>query len=142
MLAKVHSHIVDELGQSARTDTIFVITAVVFNLIVLGVNSAVAGEAASRNRGTASLDVTMVIFILLVILVNVIAISALLVGKQTRGKLLQGLMQMYRDQDVDKYYDLSLLTNYDKRYGMFTAVLLCLGVTAVLVPLVVRFIGS
>ena len=46
MLERVHEHIVDELGQSARTDTIFVVTAIIYNLVVLGVNSAVASEAA------------------------------------------------------------------------------------------------
>ncbi|MCA9930701.1 MAG: hypothetical protein KC419_19585 [Anaerolineales bacterium] len=140
MLEKVHHHIVSELGQSARTDTIFVVTAVVFNLIVLGINSAVAGEAASSAENTAANDVTMIIFIALAIFVNVISITALIVGKQTRGKLLSGLLSMYRDQKVDKYYDASLLTNYDKRYWMFTAVILCLAVTAVLVPLVIRFL--
>ncbi len=140
MLEKVHHHIVSELGQSARTDTIFVITAVLFNLIVLGINSAVAGEAASNPGNASANDVTMIIFIVLAIFVNVIAISALIVGKQTRGKLLSGLLTMYHDQEVDKYYDASLLTNYDKRYWMFTAVILCLAVTAVLVPLVIRFL--
>ena len=140
MLEKVHHHIVNELGQSARTDTIFVITAVIFNLIVLGINSAVAGEASSSSENVAANDVTLVIFIVLLILVNVISISALIVGKQTRGKLLHGLLGMYHDQKVDKYYDASLLTNYDKRYWLFTGVILCLAVTAVIVPLVIRFL--
>lgn len=140
MLEKVHHHIVSELGQSARTDTIFVVTAVLFNLIVLGINSAVAGEAASNPENASADDVTLIIFIVLAILVNVIAISALIVGKQTRGKLLNGLLGMYRDQEVDKYYDASLLTNYDKRYWLFTGVIVCLAITAVLVPLVIRFL--
>ncbi len=140
MLEKVHHHIVNELGQSARTDTIFVITAVVFNLVVLGINSAIAGEAASNSENAVANDVTLVIFIVLVIVVNIISISALIVGKQTRGKLLNGLLGMYRDQEVDKYYDASLLTNYDKRYWLFTGVVLCLAITAVIVPLVIRFL--
>ena len=49
MLKQVHEHITSELQQNARTDTIFVVTAIVFNLIVMGVNSGVAGEAASAN---------------------------------------------------------------------------------------------
>ncbi len=36
MLTEVHDHIINELGQSSRTDTIFVVTAIIFNLIVLG----------------------------------------------------------------------------------------------------------
>lgn len=140
MLEKVHHHIVSELGQGARTDTIFVVTAVLFNLIVLGVNSAIAGEAASEEADTATLDVVLTIFIIMVILVNSIAITALFVGRQTRGKLLDGLLKMYKDQEVNQYYDSSLLTNYNKRYWLFTGVIICLGVTAVLVPLVIRFL--
>ena len=37
MLGQVHDHIVSELRESSRTDTIFVLTAIVFNLIVLGI---------------------------------------------------------------------------------------------------------
>ena len=44
MLGQVHDHIVSELGESSRTDTIFVLTAIIFNLIVLGINFGVATE--------------------------------------------------------------------------------------------------
>jgi hypothetical protein len=45
MLENVHDHLSSELQQNTRTDTIFVVTAILFNLIVLAVNSAVAGDA-------------------------------------------------------------------------------------------------
>ena len=48
MLGQVHDHIVRELGESSRTDTIFVLTAIAFNLIVLTVNFGVATEAATE----------------------------------------------------------------------------------------------
>lgn len=140
MLEKIHQHIVSELGQGARTDTIFVITAVVFNLIVLGINSAVAGEAADQDTYSAVNDVVLVVFIIMLIFVNSISVTALSVGKQTRYKLLNGLLAMYSDNDVEKYYDASLLTNYDKRYTLFTWVILCLAATAIIVPLIVRFV--
>lgn len=140
MLARMHQHIVEELQQGARTDTVFVVTAVLFNLVVLGVNSAVAGEAASRGSDTAAQDVTLVIFILMTVLVNSIAILALNTGKQTRGKLLAGIMRMYTDKGIAAYYDASLLANYNRRYASFIGVILCLGITAVLVPLVIRFL--
>ena len=50
MLNQAHEHIVRELGESSRTDTIFVLTAIVFNLIVLAVNSGLASEAVTRGR--------------------------------------------------------------------------------------------
>ena len=139
MLQKIHEHIMHELQSSSRTDTIFVITAILFNLVVLGINSGVATEASSDKADTSS-DVVMIVFIVLVIIVNVIAITALNTGKNTRLKLLSGLMTMYRDNKVEKYYDESLLMNYNKRYTLFGAVILCLAVTSIAVPLIIRIL--
>ena len=137
MLKEIHEHIVSELQQNARTDTIFVVTAVVFNLIVLGINSAVAGEAASANANPSN-DLILAVFIIMSLLVNGIAVMALNFGKQSRNKLLGGLLAMYRDNDVAQYYDSSLLTSYGKRYLLFTAVIVCLALTSIVVPLIIR----
>jgi len=139
MIEKVHQHIVEELQQSARTDTIFVITAVLFNLIVLGVNSGIAGSAVSA-KAKSSDDFVLVIFIILTLIVNLISMAALSTGKSTRGKLLKGMLAMYKDNEVDKYYDSTLLTNYDKRYSLFRIVMLCLAATAIVVPLIIRLV--
>ena len=96
MLVQVHEHIVTELQQNARTDTIFVVTAIVFNLIVLGINSAVAGEASSSRNFTTE-DLILIVFVVMSILVNTIAVIALNSGKQNREKLLRGILQMYDD---------------------------------------------
>ena len=138
MLERLHEHIVSELGQSSRTDTIFVIAAIVFDLIVLGINSGVASEA--QNNPGAENDILLVVFIFMAILVNAIALIALSVGRGTRNKLQDGLIAMYRDNDVDKYYDASLVSNYRTRYSLFGAVILVLGLTAILVPLIIRFL--
>lgn len=141
MLKQVHDHITQELNQGARTDTIFVITAIAFNLIVLGINSAIAESASDLyNREQLSNNILMFVFIALLLLVNGISITALTVGKQTRNTLLNGMIEMYKDNQVEKYYDLSLLGNYNKRYTLFTAVILCLGITAIVVPLIIRFV--
>jgi len=139
MIEKVHEHIINELQQSTRTDTIFVVTAVIFNLIVLGINSAVAGNAVSEHA-KASDDFVLSIFILMTLVVNIISIRALATGKNTRGKLLQGLLSMYKDNQVDKYYNAALLSNYDKRYFSFTVVILCMAMTSIIVPLVIRLL--
>lgn len=140
MLQKVHEHITNELTQGSRTDTIFVITAIAFNLIVLGINSGIAGSAADTyNRDSTSEDIVMVVFTLLLLLVNVISVFGLRVGKQTRNTLLNGLIQMYQDNQVEKYYDPVLLGNYNKRYTLFIGVIASLGVTALIVPLIIRF---
>jgi len=138
MLKEVHDHIVHELQQNTRTDTIFVVTAIVFNLIVLAVNAAVAGEADSP-RADPSSDIVLAVFIVMSILVNTIATVALNTGKASRKKLISGLITMYEDNEVAQYYDPALMQGYDKRYFLFNAVIVCLAVTGIAVPLIIRF---
>ena len=139
MLAKVHEHIVGELNQGARTDTIFIISAIVFDFIVLGINSGIASNATSRHSDPSN-DILMVVFIILVLIVNTITVTGLTLGKQTRNKLLSGLIQMYTDKEVAQYYEGSLLANYNKRYTLFTIIVACLAATAIVVPLILRFL--
>jgi hypothetical protein len=141
MLQQVHEHITSELNQGARTDTIFVLTGIVFNLVVLGINSAIAGSAAdSYNSNSTSEDILLVVFILLLLIFNAIAITGLSIGRKTRSRLLNGIVEMYKDNQVEKYYDPELLGNYNTRYKLFTGVILCLAVTAIVVPLIVRLV--
>lgn len=140
MLEKLHEHIVSELNQSSRTDTIFVITAIIFNLIVLAVNSGIASEGADRYSRSASDDVVLTVFIVISILINTIAVSALNLGKNRRNNLLSGLVSMYTDNNIEKYYHPSLLKNYSKRYILFIAVILCLTLLSNAVPLIIRFV--
>ncbi len=139
MLNQVHDHIVSELSQSSRTDTIFVVTAIVFNLIVLGINSSVADAASGRSGDTVN-DIVLIVFIIMTVLMNAIAISALNLGKRTRQMLLDGLVTMYRDNDVEKYYDPALMSNYNARYLLFSGVIGTLALTAIAVPLIIRFL--
>ena len=140
MLGQVHDHIVSELRESSRTDTIFVLTAIVFNLIVLAINFGVATEAAAEENA-ATYDIILAVFIIMTVLLNVIAVAALALGRRTRNMLLNGLIAMYRDNDVDKYYEPSLMSNYGVRYLLFSGVIAALSVTAIVVPLIIRFTG-
>jgi hypothetical protein len=80
----------------------------------------------------------MFIFVALIIVVNLVAIFGLLKGKQTRSKLLNGLLSMYKDQNVEKYYDSSLISNYNTRYNLFILVVVITGVISIIVPFVIR----
>lgn len=134
MIKKVHEHIITELQQNARTDTIFVQTAIVLNFVTLAINSLMATES----RTNTSLLIVMFIFVSLTIVVNLIVIQGMLKGKQTRNMLLSGLMKMYKDQDVEGYYDPSLLGNYNTRYNLFILAVVFLGLIAIVVPFVIR----
>lgn len=133
MIQRVHEHIIGELNTNTRTDTIFVLTAIILNLISLGVNS---GLASSGDSGTAT--IVMVTFVVLILVVNFVAEIGLIRGRQMRKKLLDGLLKMYKDQGVDGYYDTSLLSDYKIRYNLFMATVLVTGLIAIVIPFVIR----
>ena len=99
MIEHVHKHITSELQQNARTDTIFILTSILLNLITLGVNSGLVEKSRTDN----STLFVMYIFVFLIVMVNIVVIIGIIKGKQTRMKLVEGLLKMYKDQGVDKY---------------------------------------
>lgn len=133
MIERVHEHIISELNSNSRTDTIFVLTAIILNLLSLGINSAVAG---SGTDSTAT--IVMFTFVALIILVNFVAEIGLLRGRQMRKKLLSGLLKMYTDQGVEGYYDSSLLNDYGTRYNLFMLTVLFTGLVALIIPFIIR----
>lgn len=131
MIERVHNHIITELQQNARTDTVFILTAIFLNLLALGVNSGVAG-----GRETDSTTwIVFATFLCLVIVINFVVVIGLLRGKETRIKLINGLLRMYKDQNVDSYYDASLLSNYSTRYNLFLLAVIFTGVIAIVIPI-------
>lgn len=134
MIEHVHSHITSEIQQNTKTDTIFILTSIALNLITLAVNSGLVEQSRSEN----STLIVMFVFVVLIVMVNIVVIIGLLKGRQTRNKLTNGLITMYRDQNVSKYYDESLLNNYNIRYTLFILVVVCTGVIATVVPFILR----
>jgi len=134
MIERVHEHLLSELSTNARTDTIFVLTAILLNLISLAVNSAIS----SNQDSDSTRSIVMGIFVALIIVVNLVAEVGLLRGRQMRRKLLNGLLKMYQDQGVAGYYDPSLLNDYRVRYNLFTVAVLFTGLVALIVPFIIR----
>lgn len=134
MIEHLHKHITSELQQNTRTDTIFILSAIMLNLITLGINSGMATSSRTNN----SQLIVMALFVVLIVLVNIVVIFGLFKGRQTREKLLSGLLKMYKDNNVDQYYDESLLENYNVRYNLFIMVVTFTGIIAIAVPFVLR----
>ncbi len=134
MIEHVHKHITSELQQNTKTDIIFILSAIVLNLIILAINSGFV----NKSRGDQTYLLIMFLFVSLLILLNLVVIFGLLKGKQTRAKLINGLIKMYKDQNVDKYYDSSLLGNYNTRYNLFIMVVVLTGLISIVVPFVMR----
>jgi len=130
MIEHVHKHITTELQQNTKTDTIFILAAILLNLITLGINSGMAELTMDDNV----YYLIMFIFVALIVMVNLVVVFGLVKGKQTREKLLSGLIQMYKDQKVDQYYDESLLSNYSVRYNLFLLVVISTGIIACVIP--------
>ena len=137
MIQKVHEHIVEELKTNTRTDTIFILAAIFLNLISLGVNAGVA--AGSRGESDSfTPTVVMFTFVALIIVINIVAEIGLIRGRQTRTKLINGLIKMYKDNGVEGYYDPSLLEAYKTRYNLFMMVVLFTGLVALIIPFIIR----
>ena len=133
MIERGHEHIISELGANTRTDTIFVLTAIILNLITLAVNSGIAsGESTGTNT------IVMFTFVALIIVINFVAEIGLIRGRQMRKKLLNGLLKMYKDQGVEGYYDPSLLSDYRTRYNLFMLTVLFTGLIAIVIPFIIR----
>ena len=73
----------------------------------------------------------------LIVIVNTIVIFGLSKGKQTRTRLLEGLIAMYEDQNVDKYYNRENVTAYNVRYTLFTIAVLSTGIVAISIPFII-----
>ena len=135
MIERVHRHIIEELKQNTRTDTIFILAAIFLNLITLGINSAVA----TGREQDATTWIVFFTFMAMLIVVNFVAEIGLFKGRQTRAKLLDGLVKMYKDQGVEGYYDASLMKDYNTRYNLFILVVIFTGLIAMIVPLILIF---
>ena len=133
MIERVHEHLIGELGTNTRTDTIFVITAIILNLVTLGINSGLASS-----RGDTTQTIVMFTFVALIIVVNFVAEIGLIRGRQRRKKLLNGLLKMYKDQGVEGYYDPSLMGDYTLRYNLFMLTVLFTGLIAIIIPFIIR----
>jgi hypothetical protein len=139
MLKEIHEHITNEIQQNARTDTVFVLSSVVLNLVVLAINWGVASPGPEGHRPYN--DIILSLLIAAVLIINFIIAKALLSGRDMRLKLLSGLIRMYKDNGVDKYYDSSLLSAYSMRYKFFLTVIIILGIITIAAPLLVRILG-
>jgi hypothetical protein len=131
MIERVHEHIIEELKQNTKTDIVFILASIALNLISLGINS---GFAQKEYKNQSDIFILAVLFALTLI-VNTVVIIGLLKGKQSRRKLLEGLIKMYKDQNVDGYYDVSLLGNYNLRYNLFILVVAFIGFAAIAIPI-------
>ena len=152
MKDRLHGEISAELEQTTKTDKTTVVVAIVLNIVFLLANMAFASAAWStnydyRNDGsfTTSTEFNFSLFAAFLILLGVtivfdfFVVRALSKGVERRVKLTEGLVKMYQEEGLDKYYDPAIIQGYQSRYGLYKNIILIMGVLAVAVPLV--FLG-
>lgn len=127
MIEHLHDHIVEELKLNTRTDTIFVIVSITLNLIYLAVNSAIASDRSSNIP-------VMLMFVVLIVVVSIVAEIGLIKGKKIRTKLTKGLLEIYKDNKIDKYYDEELISSHGARYNLFIIAVLATALVSIIVP--------
>ena len=110
------------------------ITAVLLNLLMLGISSGIAQDSGENGTAMAVLG----LFTALTAVVNVVVVSGLLKGEETRSRLIGGLLKPYADQQVGGYHDAALLKSYGAHYLLFIVAIVCMGTVAIAVPLVMR----
>jgi acid phosphatase family membrane protein YuiD len=128
MIEKLHDQLILELKLNERSNTIFVLSSILLNLIILAVNSGL-----STSDDTDKF-IIMALFALLMLAYSAIAIVGIRRGSGIRSKIISGLMQMYRDREVDRYYDQSLADSYSQRYRLLIMAIAATGAVSLAVP--------
>lgn len=135
MLERMHELMLEELRQTARTDTIYSSVAIALNLLVLAVSSAIGGDL-DRNSSFSGWF-SFAAFLVLIGISSYVTLGTLRRGQSIRQKLLSGLLRMYQDNGLHTYYDPSILEDSNARYRQYTLFVVSTAAIAILVPLLV-----
>ena len=146
MKEKIHEQISHELKAATRLDIIITITAIIVSLILFSVSMIFAQGTTDSIYGLLGLTqkTTVITASVIVMFVSVVAniavvfcaVRALLKNKKLRAELNEGLVKLYKDSKVDKYYDGSIFKGYETRYNLFASMLIAVGAVSVIAPLV------
>jgi ABC-type transport system involved in multi-copper enzyme maturation permease subunit len=137
MIEGIHKHLLSELDRAGRSDTIFVLAGVSFNLLVLFINWAQASTITStyREAGTDSF-IIFAIFIIGTLVVSTSCLLTLMNSRRICNKCHKALVQIYEDTEVSKYMPEGMGNLGNKRFILSFIVVGGTGLLAVVVPLV------
>lgn len=130
MIEAIHKHLLSELDRAGRSDIVFVICGVLFNLLVLFVNW-VQASSLSNGRGNFA------IFLIFTAGTLVVSGAALLVLMNSRKICIQchgALQRLYQDANVAQYMPPEMAALGDKRFYLSFAVVAGTGALAVTIP--------
>jgi hypothetical protein len=137
MIERIHKHLLSELDRAGRSDTIFVLAGVSFNLLVLFINWGQAGNITSTYWET-NVD-SIIIFSKFLVGTVVVSTACLLTLKNSRricNQYHQALLKIYEDTEVVRYMPEEMVGLGNKRFVLPFIVVGGTGLLAILVPIV------
>ncbi len=132
MIEKVHDYLVYELDRSSKSDTVFVISAVLFNILVMFINWAQASSIAA-GRGSIAI---FGIFLVGVLFVSGAALIALVNSKRICIRCHEALEKIYENEGVSDYFPKNMAILGNKRFVLSFIVVAGTGLIATLVPVI------
>ena len=127
LIGKVHDSIHDNSRSVGTTDTILVCGTYIFNLAMMFL-IAISVEKTG----------IYTVFIITLIIVNLLILATFRNSRQLREKLHSRQKSLYGDLGLLKYFDESVIENYKKRYSIWIALDIVLGVMAILVAVLLK----
>lgn len=134
MLPQLHQHVLSELDRSVRADTVFVFGAVVLDVVSIAVTSSLASS-----KGGAA-EAVFWLFMCGVVVVTLIAAAALRNGMKGCSAYHSALVSMYEKNGVAEHLPAEGVRTGLTRYRLYFALVCVLGLMAVTVPLLVKFL--
>lgn len=138
MIEAIHKHLLSEIDRAGRSDTIFVLAGVSFNLLVLFINWVQADILSKSHKGLMidSLFI-FIIFMVGTLVVSSACLLTLISSRKICNRCHEALMLIYKDMNVSKYMPEGISYLGNKRFILSFIVVSGTSLIAVVIPLVV-----
>ena len=127
LLGKLHDSLHDTSRSAGVTDTILVGATYAFNLLMLFLLTVSKEKPA-----------IYAVFIITLIIVNALILATFRNSRELREKLHLRQKQIYEDLGLAKYFDESVIQNYKRRYNIWMALDVVLGVMVLVVAILLQ----
>jgi len=132
MIEKIHDNLVSELDRSSKSDTVFIISAVLFNMLVMFINWT---QASSLSNGRGSIAIFLV-FLVGVLVVSGVALFSLINSKKICIRCHEALEKIYEKNGVSEFLPPEMKNFGNKRFVLSFIVVAGTALISVLVPVI------
>jgi len=132
MIEKIHDNLVSELDRSTRSDIVFIISAVLFNILVMFVNWSLS-SSLNHERGSILI---FIIFLFGTLVVTGTALIALVNSKNICIRTHEALEKIYVTSNVSEFLPDGMVSFGKKRFILSFIVVAGTGLISVFVPII------